>query len=321
MMLEVTDLQMHFPVKRGLLRRTAGYVKAVDGVSFAIGRGETVGLVGESGCGKTTVGKCLVRLLRPTGGRILFEGRDMASLNHRELKEYRRKTQMIFQDPFGSLNPMLTVADIVTEGLVILGEEGAAERAGEILDIVGLPAEAGSRYPHEFSGGQRQRIGIARALAVNPSFLVCDEPVSALDVSIQAQIINLLEDIQQRLSLSYLFVAHDLSVVRHIANRIIVMYQGKVMEEAPTEELFASPLHPYTKALFSAIPTLDPGCRRRGLLPPGEPPPPGDTPPPLDSAAGCRFAALCPGAIPRCRQGKIEIVQVSGSRRVRCLLP
>jgi oligopeptide transport system ATP-binding protein len=312
-MLDVQDLKMYFPVRRGVLRRVAGYVKAVDGVSLSVGPGETLGLVGESGCGKTTVGKCVLRLLTPTDGRILFEGRDIARLGRKELSGYRRRMQMVFQDPFGSLNPRMTVADIVGEGLVIMGENGVRQRVMDLLDTVGLPREAASRYPHEFSGGQRQRIGVARALAVNPSFLVCDEPVSALDVSIQAQIINLLEDLQARLGLSYLFVAHDLSVVRHIAGRIAVMYVGRLMEEAPTEELFARPLHPYTRALFSSIPSLDPAARR-GLRPvQGEPPSPADPPP------GCRFASRCPEAEARCRQEDIPCVRVAPGHRVWCV--
>jgi oligopeptide transport system ATP-binding protein len=314
MLLEVKNLKMHFPVKRGLLRRTAGWVKAVDGVSFSLEAGETLGLVGESGCGKTTVGKCVVRLLRPTHGNILFGNQDIAGLSPRALKTYRRNMQMVFQDPFGSLNPRMTVSDIVGEGPAIMGEHSREARVSELLDIVGLPSEAASRYPHEFSGGQRQRIGIARALAVRPKFIVCDEPVSALDVSIQAQIINLLEDLQKRFSLSYLFVAHDLSVVRHIADRIAVMYVGKVMEEAPTDELFANPLHPYTHALFSSIPSLDP-AKRHGLNPiPGEPPSPIDPPP------GCRFASRCPKVSAKCRVGEIELVQVSPGHSVRCVL-
>jgi oligopeptide transport system ATP-binding protein len=314
MMLEVKDLKMYFPVKWGLLRRTAGYVEAVDGVSFSIDRGETLGLVGESGCGKTTVGKCVVRLLKPTAGIIRFDGVDIATLSPKALKAHRRKVQMVFQDPFGSLNPRMTVSDIIGEGLMIMGEARPEKRVSELLDIVGLSKEAGSRYPHEFSGGQRQRIGIARALAVNPSFIVCDEPVSALDVSIQAQIINLLEDLQERLALSYLFVAHDLSVVRHIADRISVMYIGQVMEEAPTEELFAHPAHPYTQALFSSIPSLDPSKRRGLSAIPGEPPSPVDPPP------GCRFASRCPKATPVCREGEIKYVPVADKHYVRCVL-
>jgi oligopeptide transport system ATP-binding protein len=313
MILEVKDLKMHFPVKQGLLRRTTGYVKAVDGVTLSVAKGETLGLVGESGCGKTTVAKCIVRLLRPTAGSILYEESDIAYLNAKEMKAYRKKIQIVFQDPFGSLNPRMTVSDIVGEGLAVMGEKAGEERVAEILETVGLSKADGSRYPHEFSGGQRQRIGIARALAVNPSFVVCDEPVSALDVSIQAQIINLLEDLQAKFSLSYLFVAHDLSVVRHIADRVVVMYVGKVMEEAPTEELFANHLHPYTKALFSSIPSLDP-AKRRGLNPiPGEPPSPVSPPP------GCRFASRCPIATARCREGEIRLVEVSKGHRVRCI--
>ncbi len=314
MMLKVENLRMHFPVRHGILRRTAGFVKAVDDVSFSVDQGSTVGLVGESGCGKTTVGKCVVRLLQPTSGGIIFDGHDVAALDRKDLKEYRTKAQMVFQDPFGSLNPRMTVSDIVGEGLAVMGQRQTAERVAELLDIVGLPGEAGSRYPHEFSGGQRQRIGIARALAVNPRFLVCDEPVSALDVSIQAQIINLLEDLQERLGLSYLFVAHDLSVVRHIADKIVVMYVGKIAEEATTEDLFSRPFHPYTQALFSSIPSLDP-TKRRGLNPvPGEPPSPVDPPP------GCHFASRCPHVMPKCRIGKIPMVEVSGGHWVSCLL-
>ena len=314
MMLEVNDLKMYFPVKRGVLRRTAGYVKAIDGVTFSIDKGETLGLVGESGCGKTTVGKCVVRLLRPTAGKITFENNDISGLSQMELREYRKRTQIVFQDPFGSLNPRMTVSDIVGEGLTIMGEGSRGKRVGDLLETVGLSESDASRYPHEFSGGQRQRIGIARALAVGPSFLVCDEPVSALDVSIQAQIINLLEELQSRLSLSLLFIAHDLSVVRHIADRVVVMYIGKIMEEAPAEELFASPLHPYTQALFSSIPSLD-CAKRRGLNPiPGEPPSPADPPP------GCRFASRCPKVTATCREGDIEFVEVSKNHRVRCVL-
>lgn len=314
MILQARDLRMFFPVRKGFMRRTVGHVRAVDGVSFSVSSGETLGLVGESGCGKTTVGKCITRLLNPTGGQILIDNEDIARLNARRLKPYRRRIQMVFQDPFGSLNPSMTVKDIVGEGLVIMGESFTEKRIKELLGIVGLPAEAASRYPHEFSGGQRQRIGIARALAVNPSFLICDEPVSALDVSIQAQIINLLEDLQREFSLSYLFVAHDLSVVRHIAGRVAVMYVGKIMEEATTEELFANPMHPYTQALFASIPSLDP-ARRRGFNPL-----PGDPPSPVDPSPGCRFASRCPRVRQSCREGDIDIVEVSRGHKVRCAL-
>ncbi len=314
MMLEVKDLRMYFPVKRGFFRRTSGYVEAVDGVSLSVGQGQTVGLVGESGCGKTTVSKCVVRLLKPTGGSILFDGRDIARLSPKEMKAYRRRIQMVFQDPFGSLNPRMTVSDILAEGPIVMGEDASDGRIAELLDIVGLPKEAGTRYPHEFSGGQRQRIGIARALAVSPSFIVCDEPVSALDVSIQAQIINLLEDLQARFSLSYLFVAHDLSVVRHIADKISVMYIGHIMEEAPTEELFANPCHPYTQALFASIPSLDPK-KRKGLKALS-----GDPPSPVDPPPGCRFASRCPRVMERCREGAINYVKVSEDHYARCVL-
>ncbi len=314
MILEARDLRMFFPVRKGFMRRTVGHVRAVDGVSFSVSSGETLGLVGESGCGKTTVGKCIARLLKPNGGQVLIDNEDIARLSARRLKPYRRRIQMVFQDPFGSLNPSMTVKDIVGEGLVIMGESFTEKRIKELLGIVGLPEEAASRYPHEFSGGQRQRIGIARALAVNPSFLVCDEPVSALDVSIQAQIINLLEDLQREFSLSYLFVAHDLSVVRHIAEKIAVMYVGKIMEEAPTEELFANPMHPYTQALFASIPSLDPAMRR------GFSPLPGDPPSPVDPPPGCRFASRCPRVMQSCKEGEVDFVEVSPGHKVRCAL-
>jgi oligopeptide/dipeptide ABC transporter ATP-binding protein len=313
-MLEVKNLKMYFPVKSGLLRRNTGYVQAVDGVTFSVDKGETLGLVGESGCGKTTVGKCIARLLRPTGGNILFENNDISGLNTWELKKYRKKMQIVFQDPFGSLNPRMTVAHIVGEGPAIMGESSINEKVEEILKTVGLSPGDASRYPHEFSGGQRQRISIARALAMGPTFLVCDEPVSALDVSIQAQIINLLTELQVKFSLSLLFIAHDLAVVRHIADRVLVMYVGKVMEEAPTEELFAHPLHPYTKALFSSIPSLD--CTRRGLLQPL----PGEPPSPLAPGPGCRFASRCPEVTAACRQGDIKLVPAAKNHFVRCIL-
>ena len=313
MMLEVKDLKMYFPIKSGLLRRTKGFVKAVDGVTFSVDKGETLGLVGESGCGKTTVGRCIVRLLRPTGGNIHFENNDIAGLSARELRNYRKKMQIVFQDPFGSLNPRMSISNIVGEGPVILGEKSVDKKVGEILATVGLSPDDGSRYPHEFSGGQRQRISIARALAMGPTFIVCDEPVSALDVSIQAQIINLLEELQAKFSLSLLFIAHDLAVVRHIADRVIVMYMGKVMEEAPTEELFANPLHPYTNALFASIPSLD--CTKRRL----ENSSVGEASPPVSLSPGCRFASRCPRSTTACRNREIELASVSPDHRVRCI--
>ena len=314
-MLEVKDLRMYFPVKRGLLRRTAGYVEAVDGVSLSVDQGETVGLVGESGCGKTTVGKCVVRLLRPTGGSILFDGRDLASIAPGEMKAYRRRMQMVFQDPFGSLNPRMTVSDILAEGPTIMGEDSSDERIADLLDIVGLPKEAGTRYPHEFSGGQRQRIGIARALSVNPSFIVCDEPVSALDVSIQAQIINLLETLQERFRLTYLFVAHDLSVVRHISDRVAVMYLGKIVEITDRQAIYEHPLHPYTQALLSAAPVPDPEVearRERRVLP-------GEVPSPLNPPSGCGFHPRCPLAVEACRHVVPELREVGSGHWVACI--
>jgi oligopeptide transport system ATP-binding protein len=314
--LEVRDLKMHFPVRAGLLRRAAGWVKAADGVSFAIAKGETLGLVGESGCGKTTVGKCVVRLLRPSGGSILFEGRDIAALDRRALQAYRRRMQMVFQDPFGSLNPRMTVADIVGEGLAILGSPSPAKRVRELLEIVGLAPEDESRYPHEFSGGQRQRIGIARALAVGPSFLVCDEPVSALDVSIQAQIINLLKDLQAKFKdLSYIFIAHDLAVVKHISDRIAVMYLGHIVEITTAHELYENPLHPYTKALLSAIPVPDPyveETRERIILS-------GEVPSPLNPPSGCTFHLRCSMATPECSQVIPVLKEVSPNHQVACI--
>ena len=314
MMLDVKDLKMYFPVKQGLLRRTTGLRE---------GRRRRHPLRGERrdpGPGRR------VRLRQDDRGQMhrkaspahqwqssATKASTLRGWTTKDMKRYRKKMQIVFQDPFGSLNPRMTVSDIVGEGLAIMGENSGERRVAEILETVGLSKADGSRYPHEFSGGQRQRIGIARALAVNPSFVVCDEPVSALDVSIQAQIINLLEDLQAKFSLSYLFVAHDLSVVRHIADRIVVMYVGKVMEEAPTEELFANHKHPYTKALFSSIPSLDP-AKRRGLNPiPGEPPSLVSPP------EGCRFASRCQEAKAQCREGEIELVEVSKGHRVRCI--
>jgi ABC-type oligopeptide transport system ATPase subunit len=269
-LVEVRDLKTHFPVRAGLLQRPVAWIRAVDGVSFTIGAGETVGLVGESGCGKTTLGRTILRLYEPTAGEIRFAGQPLAHLRGAAMRPFRRQAQMIFQDPYGSLNPRMTVGQIVAEPLRIhrlVASRGAErDRVAELLRAVGLDPAHARRYPHEFSGGQRQRIGIARALAVEPQFIVCDEPVSALDVSVQAQIINLLQDLQAQFRLTYLFIAHDLAVVEHISDRVLVMYYGKIVEEASAAEIYAHPLHPYTQALLSAVPTLDPAARRPRLI-------------------------------------------------------
>jgi oligopeptide transport system ATP-binding protein len=301
-LLRVEHLTMHFPVSSGWIPgRSTAYVQAVDDVSFEVRRGETLGLVGESGCGKTTVGRTLLQLYRPTGGSVLFEGTDLTRLRGEELRRRRRDFQMIFQDPYASLDPRATVAEIIGEPLEVHGlASGAAkrERVLELLRQVGLNPAFAQRYPHEFSGGQRQRIGIARALAASPSFIVCDEPISALDVSIQAQIVNLLEEIQERLGLTYLFIAHDLAVVRHICDRVAVMYLGKIVEIAPRTVLYERPRHPYTRALLSAVPVPDPRVERtreRIILS-------GDVPSPINPPRGCRFHPRCPFAQPRCAE-------------------
>ena len=265
-LVQVKDLKTHFPIKAGILQRTVGWVRAVDGVSFAINEGECVGLVGESGCGKTTLGRTLLRLIEPTSGEIEFEGQPING----DLRAFRRHAQMIFQDPYGSLNPRMTVSNIIAEPLrihkLVTGKQEERDRVAELLKSVGLAPEHARRYPHEFSGGQRQRIGIARALAVQPKFIVCDEPVSALDVSVQAQIINLLSDLQEQFKLTYLFIAHDLAVVEHISDRVLVMYFGKVVEEASAEEIYENPQHRYTQALLSAVPDVDPARRRQRIV-------------------------------------------------------
>src|SRR5687767_11460822 len=300
-LLSVRDLTKHYPIRRGLFGGQAGTVRAVDGVSFDVMPGETLGIVGESGCGKTTLGRSILRLIEPTTGTVTFDGADVLALKGRELRRLRRQMQIIFQDPFSSLNPRMSVGAIVREGLTIhrLAEGAEADkRVRALLDEVGLRSEYANRYPHEFSGGQRQRIGIARALAVQPAFIVCDEPVSALDVSIQAQIINLLEDLQDQFGLTYLFIAHDLSVVRHISDRVAVMYLGKMMELADRVELYENPLHPYTKALLSAVPIPDPAVeqrRERIILT-------GDVPSPLHPPSGCVFHTRCPIAIDDCKR-------------------
>ena len=302
-LLEVNDLKMHFPITRGVIfQRQVGAIKAVDGLDFTLYRGETLGLVGESGCGKSTTGRAILQLHRPTDGAVLFEGKDLTKTKGEELRKMRRRMQMIFQDPYASLNPRMTVGSIIGEPLEVHGigtsRKDRQERVQALLKTVGLNPDFVNRYPHEFSGGQRQRIGIARALAVNPAFIVCDEPISALDVSIQAQIINLLEDLQDELDLTYLFIAHDLSVVRHISDRIAVMYLGKIVELADRDELYANPKHPYTQALLSAVPIPDPQIenqRRRIILE-------GDVPSPANPPKGCNFSTRCPRVMDVCRQ-------------------
>jgi len=318
-LLEVRDLKMHFPVTQGIVFQTVtGHVKAVDGISFTIRKGETLGLVGESGCGKTTTGRCILRLSVPTAGEIRFEGRDMAVMSEAQLREVRKNIQVIFQDPYSSLNPRMTIGEIIGEGPMVHRLTGSATenraRVKDLLQVVGLPTNVHSRYPHELSGGQRQRVGIARALSVDPSFIVCDEAVSALDVSIQAQIINLLEDLQERFGLTYLFIAHDLSVVRHLSTRIAVMYLGKIAELATSGELYANPLHPYTKALLSAVPIPDPAVEatREHILLHGEVPSPVNPPP------GCVFHPRCPLATDRCRSEAPEYREAEGGHWVAC---
>jgi peptide/nickel transport system ATP-binding protein len=300
--LRVEDLRVHFPVTKGVLvRREVGAVRAVDGVSFALKRGEALGLVGESGCGKSTTGLAVLRMVGITGGSLTFEGRDITRLSQRAVRPMRRRMQMVYQDPFSSLDPRMTVRDIVGEPLIVhglaTGRPAYRSRVGELLEMVGLRPDMGDRYPHEFSGGQRQRIGIARALAVEPSLLICDEPVSALDVSIQAQVVNLFQELQQRLGLTYLFIAHDLAVVRHISDRIAVMYLGKIVEIAGCDDLYARPLHPYTQALLLAVPVPDPAVeatRPQQVIS-------GEVPSALNPPSGCRFHPRCPYAMPVCK--------------------
>ena len=316
-MLEVTDLQKHFPVRKGVFGRISGYVYAVDGVSFTVDAGETLGLVGESGCGKTTVGRTVLRLLEPTQGTIRLDGDDITTLGNQALRAYRRRMQIIFQDPFSSLDPRMSAGDIVGE---LLGVHGVAkgaerrERVAALFERVGLRTDQLNNYPHEFSGGQRQRLSIARALSLNPELIVCDEPVSALDVSIQAQVINLLMDLQAEFGLSYLFIAHDLAVVEHISDRVAVMYLGRVVEYAETRTLFENPQHPYTESLLAAVPVADPTrSRQRRLLQ-------GDVPSPVNRPPGCHFHTRCPYATARCREEDPVLKSVAQGHQVACHL-
>ncbi len=317
-LLQVRNLKMHFPITQGIvIQRQVGAVKAVDGISFDVQRGETLGLVGESGCGKSTTGRAILQLYRPTAGEVFFEGAKLTAMKGESLRRMRRRMQMIFQDPYASLNPRMTVGDIIGEPLLVHNLAKGKERRDQVQDllrVVGLNPYFVNRYPHEFSGGQRQRIGVARALAVKPEFIVCDEPISALDVSIQAQIINLLEDLQREFNLTYLFIAHDLSVVRHISDRIAVMYLGKIVELTTRFELYDNPLHPYTQALLSAVPIPDPVVeeqRRRIILE-------GDVPSPANPPAGCNFSTRCPVVMDICKEQEPEFVDVGEGHWVAC---
>jgi oligopeptide transport system ATP-binding protein len=318
-LLQVRGLRMHFPVTEGMIaRRHIGDVKAVDGVDLAIQRGETLGLVGESGCGKTTMGRCILRLEKPTAGEILYNGIDIARLDRRELVALRRRIQVIFQDPYSSLNPRQKVGSIIGEPMMVHGVEKdprrRADRVRELLSVCGLNPNFADRYPHEMSGGQRQRVGIARALALNPEFIVCDEAVSALDVSIQAQIINLLEDLRDKFNLTYLFIAHDLSVVRHLCQRVAVMYLGRVVELADCDELFDNPLHPYTKALLAAVPVPDPAVEAERAFQPVR----GEVPSPINPPPGCVFHPRCPLAIEQCRRVRPELRELRPGHWAAC---
>lgn len=311
-LVEVKELKKHFPAANKQL------VRAVDGVSFVVRRGETLGLVGESGCGKTTVGRCLLRLIEPTSGEIRFDGRNLSEINRQQLRELRRRMQIIFQDPYSSLNPRMKIGQIIAEPLIVHrignGKE-QPERVAELLRVVGLDPDYAARYPHQFSGGQRQRIGIARALALNPDFIVADEPVSALDVSVQAQVVNLLQELQEKLGLTYLFISHGLAVVKHISSRVGVMYLGKLVELAPADDIYAKPLHPYTQALLAAIPIPDPESEKREVQRLG-----GDVPTPLNPPSGCRFHTRCPYATERCKIEEPQFTEIAPNHWTACFL-
>jgi oligopeptide transport system ATP-binding protein len=319
-LLHVDKLVKYFPITRGIvIQRQVGAVHAVDGISFDIIKGETLGLVGESGCGKSTAGRTILQLYKPTSGSVFFEGRDLTKLRREELRKTRRRMQMIFQDPYASLNPRMTVGEIISEPLYVHGISSgkeSADRVGKLLKLVGLNPAFSDRYPHEFSGGQRQRVGVARALSLEPSLIICDEPISALDVSIQAQVVNLLEDLQNRMGLTYLFIAHDLSMVRHISTRVAVMYLGVIVELTNRQELYSHPLHPYTQALLSAVPVPDPVIeqkRKRIILQ-------GDVPSPVNPPSGCRFRTRCPIAQAVCAESRPEFREVGSGHWVACHL-
>ena len=314
-LVEVEHLTKYFPVRGGLLQRVVAWVQAVDDVSFGVRQGETLGLVGESGCGKTTVGRTMLRLIEPTGGRVLFRGENVFDLHGKDLKRIRRNMQIIFQDPYASLDPRMPIGESIAEGLKIHNVGSSKERFDMVIETlrkVGLEDYHARRYPHEFSGGQRQRIGIARALALQPDFIVCDEPVSALDVSIQSQVLNILNDLQKEFGLTYLFIAHNLSVVEHISHRVAVMYLGKMVEMTTREEIFRNPLHPYTQALMSAIPIPDPTIKRERIILPG------DVPSPLNPPSGCRFHPRCPVAMEHCSLEEPPFIEVSDGHWVAC---
>jgi peptide/nickel transport system ATP-binding protein len=316
-LLEIKNLKTYYPVKGGFFRRTVGNVKAVDNISFEIRKGETLGLVGESGCGKSTAGRTILRLLKPTDGKIIFDGKDITSVSGKSLREIRRDIQMVFQDPYASLNPMQMVGDIIAEPIYNFEKKSKTELQIEVIDLlgkVGLPEEAYYKYAHEFSGGQRQRIGIARALAVRPKLIIADEPVSALDVSVQSQVLNLLKDLQGEFDLTFLFIAHDLSVVKHMSDRIGVMYLGNMVEISTKDSLYAEPLHPYTQALISAIPSPDPRRKKERIILKG------DVPSPINPPTGCPFHPRCPMAIDECSKHKPVLKEVKPSHRVACHL-